>query len=108
MVAVLRFFGLLILAAAVSYLLALLNMNPWLHSFLVFAVTKILADIIRLLLGQRVSKYVFFEDYLRETFVFLAVSAVCVLGIALVHHYLLGKIWLPLPVAAIVAIWLQV
>ncbi|GEM_PF-1625024 len=103
--AVLIFAGLLILAAAVSRLLALIIMAPWLHAFLVFAITKILADVLAAIFRRKEKKYLFFEDYLREILLFFAVAAICVLGIAAVQHYLLGAIWLPLPAAAIIMIW---
>lgn len=103
--AVLLFAGLLVLAAAVSRLLALIHMAPWLHAFLVFAATKILADILAAIFRSKEKKYLFFEDYLREILLFFAVAAICVLGIEAVQHYLQGRIWLPLPAAAIIMIW---
>lgn len=103
--AVLLFAGLVVLAAAVSRLLALINLPSWLHAFLVFAATKILADIIAAIFKAQEKKYLFFEDYLREILLFFAVAAICVLGIAAVQHYMQGRIWLPLPAAAIITIW---
>lgn len=102
---ILHFAGLLALAAVTSWLVSLLNLHPWLHAFLVFASTKILADIIASLFKIRKKKYTFFEDYLREIILFFAVAVICVLAVAAVQQYLQGVIWLPLLAAAIVTIW---
>lgn len=105
LVNVLTFTGLLIVSAIVSKLLALVLMIQWLHAFLVFAGTKILYDIFGAIVMRKEKKYVFFEDYLREILLYFAVSAVCVLSIAAVQHYLQGNVWLPMLVAAVIMIW---
>ena len=103
--AVLKFAGLLILAAGLSNVLVLLKMNHWVHVFFVFALTKVIADVIIAVFKLKESKYIFFEDYFKEVLLFFAVAAICVLSIALVQHYMLGKVWSPLPAAATVMIW---
>jgi len=105
LVNILTFTGLLVLAAIMSKLLALVPMIQWLHAFLVFAVTKILFDIFTAIVAREEKQYVFFEDYLREIVLFFAVSAVCVLSIAAVQHYMQGTVWLPMLVAAVIMIW---
>jgi hypothetical protein len=102
---ILHFAGLLALAAVTSWLLGLLNLHPWLNAFLVFAATKILADIIAFLFKIGKNKYIFFEDYVREIILFFAVAVICVLAVAAVQQYFGGVIWLPLLAAAIVTIW---
>lgn len=100
-----QFAVLLALAALTSWLFGYFILHPWLHAFLVFVAVKILFDIFTALFKISKKKYIFFEDYLRETLLFFAVAAICVLAVAAVQQYMHGVIWLPLLAAAIVMIW---
>lgn len=99
------FLTILLLAVGVSALLSLFALSPLIHGFIVIAITKILADVATLVLRRGEQKYLFFEDYLRETFLFFAVMAVCVLAISQITRYIGGYVWFPLLAAAGVAIW---
>lgn len=100
-----RLMGILAVAVGVSGLLGLIGLAPLLQGFLVIAATKIVVDIALLLIKGKEPKYLFFEDYLRELFLFLAVAGICVLGVAVISRYVGGKIWFPLLATAAVMIW---
>lgn len=100
-----RLGGVLAVAALVWRLLLSLGLDPWLRAFLVFALSKVLVDGIAALIKRKERNYVFFEDYLRETLLFLAVAAVCVLVMAVVENYLQGTVWPPVPAAVAILVW---
>lgn len=98
------FIGLVILALTVTRLVACLNFPSWAEIFIVFLTTKVLYDIVFALLSKD-KKYLFFEDYFRETLVFIVVTAICVAGITVVEMYIGGKIWVPLLAAGYIFVW---
>jgi len=97
-------FGLVILAAAVAKVVALLGMLHWIEAFVTFVLTKIIYDIISVFNPQG-RKYLFFEDYLRETLLYIAVAGISVAGAAAVEIYMGGAVWLPLLAAGLVFVW---
>lgn len=98
------FIGLIVLAYLVSNMTALISLPAWVAAFLIFAGTKLLYDLVFAVFGK-VRKFLFFEDYLRETLVFLVVAAICVAGFTVAEIYLGGKVWIPLLAAGLVFIW---
>lgn len=103
--ALITFLVILSLAAGISALLSLFTLTPLLHGFIVIATTKILVDVAAIILRRGEQKYLFFEDYLRETFLFFAVMALCVLAISQITRYIGGQVWFPLLAAAGAVIW---
>lgn len=98
------FLGLVILALAVTKLVAYFNFPPWAEIFIVFLTTKFLYDIV-FALTSKDKKYLFFEDYFRATLVFIVVTAVCVAGITAVEMYIGGETWIPLLAAGYIFVW---
>jgi len=96
--------GLVALATGVGKLVNMVELHRWLQLLLVFLGTKILFDLGFAIFRKR-KRYMYFEDYLRETGVYTLVSAICVAGILMISRYIGGVIWDPLPVAILVLIW---
>ena len=102
---VLHFTGLLMLAVFASWLIKFLHMPAWLDTFLIFVFTKIFADIIVVCTRTQKNKYIFFEDYLRDLFLYCAVAVICTLAIITVQQYLHGLIWVPILAAVVAMMW---
>lgn len=98
----LLFLGLLVLAWAIYLLVSLLTLPAWAQAFLVMVATKVLTD---LAFFRRERRFQYFEDYLRELFVFMTVAGVSVVAITAVEYYLGGAVWVPLPAAALTLVW---
>ena len=100
----LNFIGFLILAVSIAEVVALVQVPPWFRAGLIFAGTKILADVI-IAVFRRERKYLYFEDYLREIFLFAIVAALGILGVTDIEEYWGGVVWIPLLAAAQSLIW---
>ncbi|HOB34770.1 MAG: hypothetical protein GX090_03190 [Firmicutes bacterium] len=100
-----RFAGILCVAAGIDWALTGLNSPWWVKAGLVFAGTKVGADM-AVALYRRKGKHLYFEDYLLELFLFMLAATVGILGVAAANIYLGGAVWVPLLAAALVLIWL--
>lgn len=99
------FLGVLVLIAyGISRLTALITLPMWAEALLVFIGTKVLYDL-GFAVFSSVKRFLFFEDYLREMLIFLAVAGVCAAGLTAVKIYMGGEIWLPILAAGLVFVW---
>lgn len=98
------FAAILVAAIVLTKMLDLLEVPPWVRLFIVFIGTKIVLDM-GVALFKSNKRFLYFEDYLRETFVYAVVAAVAVAGVMAVEYYFGGAIWNPLLAAGLVYVW---
>jgi len=101
---ILIFISLLVLAFILAELAGLTGLPWWAQAAIVFLGTKTLSDLGSSLF-RRERKYLYFEDYIREITMFMAVAVIAILGVTAVESYIGGVVWTPLLAAALVIVW---
>ena len=98
------FASVLVLAEFIARLMNSFGLPSWLELSFLLIGTKIVVDIVSAIVKAD-KRFLYFEDYLRETLVYVVVAAIGVAGVVAVEYYFGGAVWEPLLAAGLVYVW---